>query len=119
MDRSGYARGTLAPREGMSAEVPPLEPRALLTMSDMGMDHGAHAGHDAAGSSGRANSADHSAHGAQAGSAQSAPLRHPPAEFGPLPPKTIAWSGPRTSLTVVIVVLDGVRSRDVFEGVED
>jgi CopA family copper-resistance protein len=37
MDRSGYARGTLAPRPGMSAEVPPLEPRTLLTMSDMGM----------------------------------------------------------------------------------
>ena len=37
MDRSGYARGTLAPRPGLSAEVPPLEPRTLLTMSDMGM----------------------------------------------------------------------------------
>ena len=42
MDRSGYARGTLAPRAGMSAEVPPLDPRPLLTMSDMGMAHGAH-----------------------------------------------------------------------------
>ncbi len=39
MDRSGYARGTLAPRAGMSAEVPPLDPRQLLTMSDMGMSH--------------------------------------------------------------------------------
>ena len=28
MDRSGYARGTLAPRAGMEAEVPPLDPRA-------------------------------------------------------------------------------------------
>ena len=35
MDRSGYARGTLAPRPGMSAEVPPLDPRPLLTMADM------------------------------------------------------------------------------------
>jgi CopA family copper-resistance protein len=42
MDRSGYARGTLAPRAGMSAEVPPLDPPQLLTMSDMGMAHGAH-----------------------------------------------------------------------------
>jgi CopA family copper-resistance protein len=49
MDRSGYARGTLAPREGMQADVPALDPRALLTMADMmgdmsgmsGMDHGA------------------------------------------------------------------------------
>ena len=35
MDRSGYARGTLAPQEGMQADVPPLDPRALLTMADM------------------------------------------------------------------------------------
>jgi CopA family copper-resistance protein len=43
MDRSGYARGTLAPREGMQAEIPPLDPRALLTMRDMmgSMDGGA------------------------------------------------------------------------------
>jgi CopA family copper-resistance protein len=40
MDRSGYARGTLAPQPGLSAEVPRLEPRALLNMSDMGMAGG-------------------------------------------------------------------------------
>src|SRR5574338_262469 len=40
MDRSGYARGTLAPREGMTAEVPPLRERPLRTMIDMGMDMG-------------------------------------------------------------------------------
>ncbi len=40
MDRSGYARGTLAPRQGMSADIPPLRPRPLLTMADMGMSHG-------------------------------------------------------------------------------
>ena len=39
MDRSGFARGTLAPRAGMSAEVPALDARALLTMNDMGMNH--------------------------------------------------------------------------------
>jgi FtsP/CotA-like multicopper oxidase with cupredoxin domain len=39
MDRSGYARGTLAPAVGMTAAVPPLEARAPLTMQDMGMDH--------------------------------------------------------------------------------
>jgi copper-resistance protein, CopA family len=45
IDRSGYARGTLAPREGMEAPVPPLEPRPILAMSDMGMAHGGtHAG---------------------------------------------------------------------------
>jgi CopA family copper-resistance protein len=37
MDRSGYARGTLAPRHGMSAEIPERRPRPLRTMEDMGM----------------------------------------------------------------------------------
>ena len=46
-DRSGMARGTLAPRMGMAAPVPALRPRPLATMKDMGMggmDHGAMAG---------------------------------------------------------------------------
>lgn len=43
-DRSGYARGTLAVRSGLSAAVPPLDPPPLRSMADMGMDHGA-AGH--------------------------------------------------------------------------
>ena len=37
MDRSGYARGTLAPREGMEAPVPELRPRPERSMKDMGM----------------------------------------------------------------------------------
>ena len=37
MDRSGYARGTLAPRAGMTAEIPEQRPRPLRTMEDMGM----------------------------------------------------------------------------------
>ena len=37
MDGSGYARGTLAPRAGMRAAVPAMDPRPLLSMSDMGM----------------------------------------------------------------------------------
>jgi CopA family copper-resistance protein len=36
-DRSGYARGTLAPRMGMTAAVPPMDPRPMRTMVDMGM----------------------------------------------------------------------------------
>ena len=38
LDRSGYARGTLTPRLGMSAAVPERRPRPLRTMDDMGMD---------------------------------------------------------------------------------
>lgn len=37
MDRSGFARATIAPEEGMSAEVPPMDPRTWLSMTDMGM----------------------------------------------------------------------------------
>src|SRR3546814_16696092 len=47
IDRTGYARGTLAPRQGMQAEVPAMDPRVWLGMQDMmgamsmgGMDHG-------------------------------------------------------------------------------
>ncbi|ODT64337.1 MAG: copper-binding protein [Phenylobacterium sp. SCN 69-14] len=43
-DRSGMGRATLAPRLGMSTEVPPLRERPLLTMRDMGMDHSSMAG---------------------------------------------------------------------------
>ena len=38
VDRSGMGRATLAPREGMTAEIPPLRERPLATMKDMGMD---------------------------------------------------------------------------------
>lgn len=94
MDRSGYARGTLAPREGMQAEVPALDARVLLTMGDMmgAMDHGAHGGQAAMkgmeGGCGAAmqGSGDHAAmvgmqHGAMDHAAPAA-VRHAAAEFG-------------------------------------
>lgn len=49
MDRTGFARGTLAAKVGLSAPVPPLDRRPLVTMDDMGMggmDHGSMAGMD-------------------------------------------------------------------------
>jgi CopA family copper-resistance protein len=36
-DRTGYTRGTLASRPGMAAAIPPMDPRPLRTMTDMGM----------------------------------------------------------------------------------
>jgi len=54
MDRSGYARGTLATRAGLAALVPALDPRPLLSMRDMmgQMDMGSmDRGPNAAGSS--------------------------------------------------------------------
>ena len=49
IDRSGMGRATLAPRPGMTAEVPPLRTVPTLGMRDMGMggmDHSAMAGMD-------------------------------------------------------------------------
>ena len=40
LSRSGYARGTLAPEEGMEGPVPDERERPKLTMADMGMMHG-------------------------------------------------------------------------------
>jgi len=40
MGRTGFARGTLAPRVGMGAAVPAERKRPLLSMTDMSMDHG-------------------------------------------------------------------------------
>lgn len=50
MDRTGYARGTLAVREGLKSSIPAIDPRPIITMDDMGMggmagmDHGGMAG---------------------------------------------------------------------------
>lgn len=67
MDRTGFARGTLAPRPGLAADVPATDARVLLTMADMG--HGA----DGA----------HAGHAMPAGGGAPAPVQHAPTEFGP------------------------------------
>ena len=112
MERSGFARGTLAVRPGLEADVPALDPRTWLTMADMmgamgdmgdmgggpmnhgAMNHGAmpgaamdHAamGHGAmAGSMGGAGM-DHAAmgHGAAALARPSTTARHARTEYGP------------------------------------
>jgi CopA family copper-resistance protein len=84
MDRTGYARGTLAPAMGLKAEVPTMDAPALLTRSDMGMNHGAHDAGE------RSTADEHAHHGAGhdgAGHAQPQVQRvekHDTAEFGPL-----------------------------------
>lgn len=93
MDRSGYARATLAPREGMQAEVPALDPVQVLTMMDMGMahdmpgmDHGAAGQQGAAMDHGAMGGMDHAAmgHGSSEASGGMVEVRHPyPAEHGP------------------------------------
>ena len=71
MERTGYARGTLATRKGMKAAVPALDPVEWLAMSDMmgsmnhgegGMDHAA-MGHDVSTMNQNKNGMDHAAMG--------------------------------------------------------
>jgi CopA family copper-resistance protein len=80
-DRTGFARGTLAPKAGIAGPIPPLDPRPMRTMADMGMEHGAGghgaAGHGGAHSNGAAPAMDHGTmpgmdHGAMPGMDHSA-----------------------------------------------
>ncbi|MBU0836419.1 MAG: copper resistance system multicopper oxidase [Gammaproteobacteria bacterium] len=61
MDRSGYARGTLAVRDGLQAPVPEPDPRPELSMEDMG--HGDHSAHGQAAAPAQGHNA-HAEHGA-------------------------------------------------------
>jgi CopA family copper-resistance protein len=70
--RTGYVSGTLAVRDGLRAPVPALDPRPLLTMADMGMDHGG---------SPAAEHAEHAEHTEHADNAAlAASISHPASE---------------------------------------
>jgi CopA family copper-resistance protein len=89
IDRSGYARGTLTPHPGMVAEIPPLDPRPLLTMSDMGMAHdmGSMSGSDHSAmehdTGARSGGMDHAAMGHGGSGETTTAIRHAPTESGP------------------------------------
>ena len=95
MDRTGYARGTLAVRDGLSADVPALDAAEWLTMTDMmgSMDHSAHgASHGSTNDSAPMNHdmpmdhdmpMNHETHGPAAPKAASTRVRHASSEFGP------------------------------------
>ena len=93
LDRSGYARGTLAVRKGLAAPVPEMDRIVFLSMADVGHRHAthgadapstdthdadthgdaaAHAGHDAGQTSG--------GHAAADTAASTAPQHHPESE---------------------------------------
>jgi CopA family copper-resistance protein len=74
LDRTGFAAGTLAVREGLRADVPALDPRTQLTMADMG--HGA-MGHDMSAMS-----------GAKATGSSASPAQDPHAGHAAPPPTT-------------------------------
>jgi len=71
IDRSGFARGTLTPRQGLTAEVPDLDPVPRLQHIDMGMA-------PAATQSGQ----DHHHHHHHHHSQPEQPLKHHKSEYG-------------------------------------
>jgi len=84
-DRTAFVRATLAEQPGMTAAVPPLDPRPLISMADMGHGgHGSttnddpHAGHGGATAASQPAHGGDGAHGSGAGSMQS----HPASEDG-------------------------------------
>lgn len=90
IDRSGYARATLAPRPGMEAAVPMLDPVPTLTMADMGMgDMKGMSGMDNMDSekspASRGQGSSQQNHGAHAASEKDTVTikQHAAAEFGP------------------------------------
>jgi CopA family copper-resistance protein len=93
IDRTGYARGTLAPRPGMEADVPTMDPRLWLDMKDMmgamamgSSGHGMSGMKGMEGGCGASMSTDAPAsHGAMPGMAMSASpgVRHARTEYGP------------------------------------
>lgn len=98
MDRSGYARGTLAVRQGLQAAVPALDKVEWLSMADMmgdmgGMDHGGmqmmgDSGGMTMMDSGEMTMMDHGQHAEAAGAADSFKVpskkaRHARTEYGP------------------------------------
>ena len=79
MDRTGFARGTLAVREGLAAAVPEPDQPEWLSMADMmggmaGMDHG-----DMSMDVGM----DHGMHGGMTTGAAANRVRHASTEYGP------------------------------------
>jgi CopA family copper-resistance protein len=80
VDRSGMARAVLAPRPGVMPAFPPLRPRPLATMKDMGM--GGHGGGD----HGAACPPEHAAMGHCSPAAPAAPMDHGMRDFSLAPP---------------------------------
>ncbi len=87
MDRTGYARGTLATHAGLAAAVPALDPVEWLTMADMmgamgggiaARDHNAMAGMEHSGMAAMAGMN----HGAMSASRASTQVRHAKTEYG-------------------------------------
>lgn len=85
IDRSGYARATIATVEGAEGEIPERRPRTILTMADMGMAHAGMGGGSMAGMDhGSMPSMAGMDHGSMAGMDQAKPA---PSEPG----RAVGW----------------------------
>ena len=88
IDRTGYVRGTLAPRAGMQADVPAVDPAQWLSMKDMmgamamggGMQHGSSGMADMQGMNHMHGMQHGSGHGDMAGMPT---VHHARTEYGP------------------------------------
>ncbi len=83
MDRTGYARGTLAPRAGMQAEVPEMDPRVRLAMVDMMGAMGMNAGHEGHDMSGMQHGDNKAGMQGMSMNHSAAPVHHARTEYGP------------------------------------
>ncbi len=94
IDRTGYARGMLTPDAAWRAEIPAMDPPAILSHRDMGMGQGGHdmstmsetggvnhSGHDMGGMQQMAHATQPGL--GKAGYGSNAPVTHSPAEVGP------------------------------------
>jgi CopA family copper-resistance protein len=84
LDRTGYAAGTLAVREGLRAPVPEPDARQLLTMTDMGMAHGAmgHAMSSMSSAPSQGGADPHAGHDMPARGGEASMQAHPASEKG-------------------------------------
>ena len=88
MDRSGFARGTLAPRPGMTAAVPDRRRRPMLTMADMGMmNHGTMKSMDGKSPESSGSHSDH--HGSMQGSSEKQAAAQSPTPGRELPTQSL------------------------------
>jgi CopA family copper-resistance protein len=85
LDRSGFTRATLAPRAGMSAPVPEMDPRPERGMEAMGAMHSMHGGNDNMdASSDMSGHTHHGHHDMQMDDDKAMePAQHAPEEYGP------------------------------------
>ena len=106
LDRSGFARGTLAPREGMNAALPERRKRAVRTMADMGMADMAGMGANSPAPKSDAGMAGMSGGNAMPGKSDAGAAMHGPDKHGP--GNSVVAMAPKNRLGEPGIGLDGM-----------